>query len=201
MNEIISCLKRHIDPLLEKGTPVVIAIEGNCTAGKTTLAAALEAEYDCNVIHMDDFFLRPEQRTSERYAEAGGNVDYERFREEVLEKLKEGNPFCYRPFDCSTFTLSDAVQVQPKQLTVVEGTYCLHPYFGDAYDLKVFLSVEQELQQKRIMQRPAFLHRRFLEEWIPMEKLYFDFYHVSELSDIHLSMGEGKYRICAVREQ
>ena len=190
MNEIASCLKFHIDALLEKGTPVVVAIEGNCTAGKTTLAAALEAEYDCNVIHMDDFFLRPEQRTAERYAQPGGNVDYERFREEVLDKLQKGMPFSYRPFDCSTFALSGAVEVQSKQLTIVEGTYCLHPYFGDVYDLKVFLSVEPELQQKRILQRPAFLHRRFFEEWIPMEKLYFDFYRVCEQADIHLHMGD-----------
>ena len=190
MNEIVSCLKSHIDALLEKGMPVVIAIEGNCTAGKTTLAAALEKEYDCNVFHMDDFFLRPEQRTPERYAQPGGNVDYERFREEVLHGLKTGTTFSYRPFDCSTFTLSEAVEIRPKQLTVVEGTYCLHPYFGDVYDLKVFLTVTEELQAQRILKRPAFLHRRFFEEWIPMEKLYFDHFRIQQ--NCHLVFGENE---------
>ena len=33
---------------------------------------------------MDDFFLRPEQRRPERFAEPGGNVDRERFAAEVL---------------------------------------------------------------------------------------------------------------------
>ncbi len=184
MNEIISCVKSHIDHLLEAGKPVIIAIEGNCTAGKTTLAAALEKEYDCNLFHMDDFFLRPEQRTTERYAQLGGNVDYERFREEVLENLKQGSGFSYRPFDCSTFTLTDSVQFQPKQLTIVEGTYCLHPHFGDVYDLKVFMSVSKDLQISRILERPAFLHNRFFEEWIPMEKLYFDHFRIRQQCDL-----------------
>ena len=188
MNEIVSQLRPHIAQLLAKGRPVVIAIEGNCTAGKTTLAAALEKEYDCNVFHMDDFFLRPEQRTAERYAQAGGNVDYERFREEVLDKLKTGRPFAYRPFDCSTFTLSEEIAVQPKQLTVVEGTYCLHPYFGDVYDLKIFMDISEALQAERVRQRPAFLHDRFFGTWIPMEKIYFDHYRIRQ--KCHLIYGE-----------
>ena len=65
----------RIDALLAREGSVVIAIDGSCTAGKTTLAAHLATKYDCNLIHMDDFFLRPEQRTAERFAEPGGNVD------------------------------------------------------------------------------------------------------------------------------
>jgi len=183
MNEIAVCLKPHIDSLLAKGAPVIIAIEGNCTAGKTTLAAVLEKEYDCNVFHMDDFFLRPEQRTPERYAQPGGNVDYERFQMEVLERIRKGNAFSYRPFDCGTFTLTGDVAVSPKQLNIVEGTYCLHPYFGDVYDLKVFLSVGTKLQAERINQRPAFLRRRFFEEWIPMETVYFDHFQIRQRCD------------------
>ena len=93
MEEIISCLKKQIDDLLKNGRQIVIAVDGNCTAGKTTLAECLAKEYDCNVIHMDDFFLRPEQRTAQRLAEPGGNVDYERFREEVLGNLRTGKVF------------------------------------------------------------------------------------------------------------
>ena len=114
MEEIISRLKKEIDTMLDTGKQIVIAIDGNCTAGKTTLASILEKEYDCNVFHMDDFFLRPQQRTAERYAQPGGNVDYERFQEEVVLPLKTGKPFSYRPFSCKSFTLSDAVEITPK---------------------------------------------------------------------------------------
>ena len=183
---MIDPIKRQIDDLLCQRNQVIVAIDGSCTSGKTTLATRLAEIYDCNVFHMDDFFLRPEQRTQERYAEVGGNVDYERFREEVLLPLKSGKPFSYRPFDCSTFTLSDPVTVTPRKLNIIEGSYSHHPYFGDPYDLKILLTIPPELQQQRILQRPAFLHERFFEEWIPMENRYFEKFRISDKCDVIL---------------
>ena len=173
METIMNSLKARIDLLLSQKEQVLIAIDGKCTSGKTTLASRLEELYDCNVFHMDSFFLRPEQRTPERFAEAGGNVDYERFYEEVLTPLLAGKAFTYRPFDCSTFTLGQPVAVTPKKLNIIEGTYSLHPYFKNPYDLQIVLPITPQLQKERILQRPAFLHQRFFEEWIPMENRYF----------------------------
>ena len=170
----MEAIKKQIDKLLTQKERVIVAIDGKCTSGKTTLASKLAEIYDCNVFHMDDFFLRPEQRTPERFAEVGGNVDYERFREEVLFPLKSGKTFSYRPFDCSTFTLAAPVAVTPKKLSIIEGTYSHHPYFGSPYDLKILLTVDDETQRKRILKRPAFLHKKFFEEWILMENRYFD---------------------------
>ena len=170
MNESLNQIRNRIDELMLQKEQVIVAIDGNCTAGKTALAGKLAELYDCNVFHMDDFFLRPEQRTPERYAEVGGNVDYDRFMEEVLTPLKSGNLFSYRPFDCSTFTLTEPVEVTPKKLNIIEGSYSHHPYFGDPYDLKVFLTISPEIQHRRILERPSFLHKRFFEEWIPMEQ-------------------------------
>ena len=183
---MIESIRKRIDDLLCQRNQVIVAIDGSCTSGKTTLATRLAEIYDCNVFHMDDFFLRPEQRTQERYAEVGGNVDYERFREEVLLPLKSGKPFSYRPFDCSTFTLSDPVTVTPRKLNIIEGSYSHHPYFGDPYDLKILLTIPPELQQQRILQRPAFLHERFFEEWIPMENRYFEKFRISDKCDVIL---------------
>lgn len=176
----------QIEKLLEQGERVVVAIDGNCTAGKTTLASALQKRYDCNVFHMDDFFLRPTQRTPERLAQPGGNVDYERFREEVLIPLGTGVPFSYRPYDCHACRLRTPVAVTPKQLNVVEGTYSQHPYFGDVYDLRVFLTVPPQVQAQRIRQRPAALHEKFFQTWIPMEQRYFEHFHIDDSSTVVL---------------
>ena len=170
----------RIDRLLARREQVTVAIDGSCAAGKTTLAGQIAERYDCNVFHMDDFFLRTEQRTKERYAQVGGNVDYERFREEVLLPLKAGRWICYRPFDCKTFTLSEGIMTAPGKLNIVEGSYSLHPYFGELYDLKIFLTVDPETRRARILQRPEFLHRRFFEEWIPMETRYFEEFGIRE---------------------
>ena len=179
-------IRNRIDSLLARKNQVIVAIDGPCTAGKTTLAQKLSEIYDCHVLHMDDFFLRPEQRVPERFAQPGGNVDYERFYEEVLLPLRRGEAFFYRPFDCKTFTLSGPIAITPKKLTVIEGSYCNHPYFGDPYDLKIFLTIEPELQRHRVLERPEFLQQRFFKEWIPMEEKYFDDFQIRNKCDITL---------------
>lgn len=186
MEKTLETVKIKIDALLREKDYLIVAIDGPCTSGKTTLAAKLAESYDCNVFHMDDFFLRPEQRTPERYGQIGGNVDYERFREEVLTPLMEQKAFSYQPFDCKTFTFSAPVPVKPKQLNIIEGSYSHHPYFRNPYDLKILLSVTPEVQRQRILQRPAFLHQSFFEQWIPMENRYFAHYISKNSADIIL---------------
>ncbi len=179
-------LKNRVDHLLRTKDRVLLAIDGSCASGKTTLASALAECYDCNVFSMDDFFLRPEQRTPQRLNQPGGNVDYERFREEVLKPLLSGGPVSYRPFDCAAGSLASAVEVSPKKLNLIEGSYSHHPYFGQPYDLCVFLTVDPEVRAERILQRPAFLHQRFFQEWIPMEQRYFQEFRIAEQADLIL---------------
>ena len=182
---MIDKIQKRIDELLAQKDYVIVAIDGPCTSGKTSLAGKLCEIYNCNVFHMDDFFLRPEQRTAERFAEIGGNVDYERFMDEVLLPLKAGLPFAHHPFDCKTFTLSEPVCVTPKKLNIIEGSYSHHPYFGDPYDLKIFLTVTPEVQRQRVLERSAFLHKRFFEEWIPMEQKYFSEFDIPSKAHLH----------------
>jgi uridine kinase len=135
---------------MKKGS-AIIAIEGGSASGKTTLAKILSEVYDCNVFHMDDFFLRPEQRTPDRYAEVGGNVDRERFLDEVLKPTRENKTVEYRRFDCSTQVLETAVKIEPKALTVIEGAYSMHTELSSYYDLSVFMDISSEYQRERIL--------------------------------------------------
>lgn len=186
MKDRLEPVKQKITEILVKKDLVMVAIDGKCASGKTTFAGRLADIYDCNVFHMDDFFLRPEQRTPERLKEMGGNVDYERFQEQILLPLKSGQPFSYRPFDCKTLAFSDAIHVPFKQLNIIEGSYSMHPCFGDPYDLKILLTVDEETQRQRIFRRPAFLHKRFFEEWIPMENAYLHGFEIPGKADILL---------------
>ena len=76
MERILKTMQNHIETLRENQKLVLVAIDGRCGSGKSTLAAALAERMPVNVFHMDDFYLRPEQRTEERFREPGGNVDY-----------------------------------------------------------------------------------------------------------------------------
>ncbi|MDO4316472.1 MAG: hypothetical protein Q4C45_11915 [Oscillospiraceae bacterium] len=163
-----------IDRKMAEQRRVLVAVEGGSASGKTTLAALLERIYGCNVFHMDDFFLRPEQRTAERLAEPGGNVDRERFAGEVLCPLTRGRTVEYRRYDCRAGTLGQAVEIAPKALNIVEGAYSMHPELAGRYDLSVFLRVSPELQRARILARNGpEAGQRFFTRWIPLEERYF----------------------------
>ena len=182
-------LMTAIERKLGQQARVIVAIEGGSASGKTSLARLLQQVYDCNVFHMDDFFLQPHQRTPERFAEPGGNVDRERFQEEVLKPLNRGGAFTYRVFDCSQMALGDSVDVQPKRLNIVEGAYSMHPALSRAYDISAFLSIDPERQAQRILQRNgARMQQRFLNEWIPLENQYFAHTGVADRCTLQLRM-------------
>lgn len=169
--------------------PLLVAIDGRCGAGKTSLAALLQEETGCNVIHMDHFFLQPGQRTKERMQEPGGNVDYERFLEEVMMPLSQGKAFSYRQFDCQKMELSSLIQMEQKDVTIVEGSYSCHPSLWDFYDLRVFLSIDPEEQIRRIRSRNGSeAVSRFRDRWIPLEEQYFSAYRIQERCDLVFEM-------------
>lgn len=173
-----------LDSMLQE-KEVILAIDGGSAAGKTTLGKLLGQRYACNVFHMDDFFLRPEQRIKERLAEPGGNVDRERFYEEVLKKLLGKKEVTYRRYDCKTMSLLEPVTIAPTRLTVVEGAYSMHPMLSDYYDYSVFLEIDEETQKERIIKRNTpEMAERFFTEWILLEREYFEKLHVKERCDM-----------------
>lgn len=183
-------LLQAIDERLPRQERLLLAIDGGSASGKTTLAALLAQRYGCPVFHMDDFFLRPEQRTPQRLAEPGGNVDRERFFSEVLQPLRQGGPASYRRYDCQTGQLLPPVLRQAGQLNVIEGAYSMHPELSALYDLSVFLAVSPETQRRRILQRePAFKQQLFFRQWIPMENRYFQTFSIPERCDLRIEIG------------
>ena len=175
----------RIDDLMKTRERVNVAIDGNSCAGKSTLAALIGGVYNSNVFHMDDFFLTPDLKTEERLDEIGGNVDYVRFAEEVIAGLNSENPFAYRAYDCQRQELGLPVPVTPRRLNIIEGAYSLHPTLADTFDLKIFLRIDAQEQSRRILARNgAVMHRRFMEEWIPMENRYFAEMGIMEQCDL-----------------
>lgn len=182
----IDKITQYIDIFVNKNNNqiILIAIDGHCTSGKTTLSKYLSEKYDCNIFHMDDFFLRPEQRTEERMKEIGGNVDYERFYEEIIIPLRSGKEFSYKPYDCHNKNFKKAISVIPKKLNIIEGSYSMHPRLSSNYDFKIFLNITEDLQRKRILNRCKDLHHNFFNLWIPLENQYFTEYKIKEKCDI-----------------
>ena len=89
-----------IDELFKTSPNIVIAIDGNSCSGKTTLANQLKKIYNCNVIHMDDYFLPLNKRTKERLLMPGGNINFEKFYDDIIKNL--GKDLILEAFDCKT---------------------------------------------------------------------------------------------------
>lgn len=174
----------------DRPRPLLLAIDGRCAAGKTSLAAALQQAAGCSVLHMDHFFLRPAQRTAARLAEPGGNIDHERFLEQALLPLLRGQACRYQPYDCRKQALAAPVLVEPTPLCVIEGAYACHPALWEHYDHRVFLSVAPEEQMARIRRRNgAAAAERFRTQWIPLEERYFAAFSVAERCALHFETG------------
>ena len=177
--QAIDCALRETDG------PVIVAVDGRCASGKTTFAGLCAQLFeDCNVFHMDDFFLPPDLRTPERLTTPGGNVHYERAESQLFRPLSRGESVTFSPFDCSTFTLGKAVQVPFKRLNIMEGSYSLHPALAPYSTVKIFLTCDRKKQFRRLEARNPELLTDFLTRWIPMEEAYFKAFSIKKGCDV-----------------
>lgn len=176
-----------VEEVIKKDKPCIVAIDGMCGSGKTYLAKLLAKTYESNVFHMDDFFLPIEMRTEERLAQAGGNVHYERFKEEVLDTILENRTVIYRPYLCGRWEFGEERKLRPKKLNIIEGSYSMHPYLSYAYDLKIFLEIDINVQLERISHREGIEKLQdFVNKWIPLENKYFEELQIRKQCDIIL---------------
>jgi len=175
----------RINQLLQSLDRVLVAIDGMCCAGKTTMSERLGSLLDANVFHLDDYFLQPHSRTPDRLNQPGGNVDVERFLAEVLLPALRGETAQVRRYDCHKDQVLQPVSVAPKKIVLIEGAYSLHPLLAPYYNLKVFCRIDPQLQLSRILARngKAAL-KTFENRWIPLENKYFEALDILSQCDI-----------------
>ena len=183
----ISCIIQKVNELLKSKKRIVIAIDGRCTSGKTTLAKALAGALSAPFVSCDDFFLPEEKRTKERLSEIGGNMERERLYAEVLLPFIQGKAVSYRPFLCQTFALGNAITLEKSRILIVEGSYSCHKELWACYDLHIFLDISKEEQKKRILARDPQKADAFFTKWIPMEEAYFADGRVKEMAELCFS--------------
>ncbi len=187
MSERLTQISDIISELTALKDRVVIAIDGPCGSGKTTLAKRLEEELpSCAVVHTDDFFLQHHQRTEERLQEPGGNMDRERLIDEVFINAQSAKELVYHKYNCQTGELSGQ-SIGSERILIVEGSYSQHPDLLPYYDLTIYLDVDPEEQLTRLKQRVGGERlQRFITEWIPLENRYFTAFEVQEKADLRI---------------
>ena len=173
---------------------LIIGIDGKCGAGKTTLAGQIAERTECNVIHADSFFLPDDIRNQKDFPAPGANLHVQRLRHEVIEPLCQEKPFEYGVYSCAEKRITSYISVPVRRINIIEGSYCLHPYFKDVYDIRIFLDISPKLQKERILARDGKEKLiQYEKRWIPMEKAYFAEYNIKKGCNLRLDF---TYAVC-----
>lgn len=174
---------------------LIVAIDGRAASGKSTLAQSLLENLRRQgkksvLIHLDDFFLRPQQRSETRLQTPGANVDYERLLEEVMLPAENGQDIVYRPFSCQSMALKDPIDAGKPEILLLEGSYSLNDHLRNHADLACFFTCEPDVQQARILKRsnPEKL-QAFTSRWIPLEEAYIFVQHPQDFADYVFETG------------
>ena len=167
--------------------PFLIAIDGRCASGKTTLSERLKSLFECSVVHMDDFYLPFSRRTEERMAYPGGNIDLERVLFDVLIPLKNGLDAVYCPYNCHTNQFLPEKRVNADSPVIIEGCYSCHAKLREKYDLRIFMDISPKTQKARLKKRNPSTFEAFQTIWIPREEQYFKVCDVRENCELILN--------------
>jgi len=142
----------------------IIAIDGKCACGKTTLAQHLSEHYHAVVVHADDFFDNADQEIG---------INSQRFKEEILNRAVKGKALEYQRYDCAKKKMLSVKTDILQEWLIIEGVYAANTQLYDAYDAVLFMDIEPKEQLKRLGLRSQILLPRFQNEWIPRENTYF----------------------------
>ena len=148
--------------------PVLLGIDGRCGSGKTTLANWLAQQLHCPVLHTDDFYLPLSARCEGWQQQPGANMDFYRLRQEVLQPLLCAQPAQYRAYSCAAGAF-----LPPAPLTILEGSYSLHPALQTEFAVRVFVTCPPDVQAARLQAREGARYAQFVQRWIPLEEGYF----------------------------
>ena len=164
--------------------PLVLALDGRCGSGKTTLANTLARQFPASItLHTDDFYLPPAQRIRGWEKTPCANMDLARLRDEVLVPAQAGAAVRSRAYSCREGAYLPEQCVPPAPLYILEGSYSHHPLLTGYETLRVFLTCAKEEQTRRLQAREGERYANFAARWVPLEEGYFAQYHIAETAD------------------
>lgn len=159
---------------------VLIALDGDSAAGKTTFAAELSQVLPLNIIKMDDFIrVQPPMRQTEKKTIAS-NIDFKLLQDFVTANYLKNNDIYYKPFDFKTHTHGAKITLKHNPNLLVEGAFALHPQNSELpFDFKIVFKINRLKQYRRIRKRNGKTAlKMFKKYWIYNERRYQKLYAI-----------------------
>ena len=171
--------------LAQKPTkPLVLALDGRCGSGKTTLADGLTRQFPASIVlHTDDFYLPPAQRVRGWEKTPCANMDLIRLRDEALRPAYESQPVLYRAYSCRAGAYQPVQELAAQPLVILEGSYSHHPLLAPYEDFRVFMTCSDAEQTRRLQAREGDRYPDFAARWVPLEEAYFAQHNIEDAAD------------------
>lgn len=155
MLDIQSFLQTH-QP--KNGRFFTIAIDGRGGSGKTSFAELLKVRLPgFTTLNGDDYFEPTHDSV------VWGDFNDERFIHDIIEPLKSGSNFAYRPYDWHT-----QPHISEKQIQVTEG-FCLERCYSFTFDidwdLKIWVETPKEICLERGLARENMPREKTIPAW------------------------------------
>lgn len=124
-------------------------------------------------MHTDDFYLPLAARCANWQEQPGANIDFIRLRNEVLQPLLRGETALYNAYSCAAGAFLPSKPFAAAPLTILEGSYSLHPALQTDFAVCVFVTCPPDVQAARLRAREGIRYANFVQRWIPLEEGYF----------------------------
>ncbi len=189
---------------LQRSHPLRVAIDGIDASGKTTLADQLAPVIEQRgrpVIRASiDDFHRPRRERYQRGPDSPAgyyedSFDYASLQAVLLHPLGPNGSRYYRyaAFDVRNDVplVTNEEQAPPNAILLFDGVFLMRPELYALWDFRIFVHVDFEVTLQRAMGRdqvlfgsPEAVQTRYLQRYIPGQRLYFQAVHPQERADV-----------------
>lgn len=142
----------------KNGRFFAIAIDGRGGSGKSTFTELLKAKLPGFVVLNGDDYFEPTDDPV-----VWGDFNDERFNHDVIEPLKQGNSFTYRPYDWHTDPHITERNIQVTKGFCLERNYSFK--FNLDWDLKIWVETPKEVCLKRGLARENLPLEKTIPAW------------------------------------
>jgi uridine kinase len=158
------------------GTTRLLLIDGPAGSGKTTLAAAIEADVDATLLHMDDL-----------YAGWSGLEAGVKQAARIAEAVAVRRPVTYAPWNWHRSDRSEAIEVEQRPILIIEGVGAGASTVRPLASLLVWLDADEDVRQQRAIERDGETFAPHWKDWAAQEHVHFTRERTRERADLILN--------------
>jgi uridine kinase len=157
------------------GGRLVVGIDGAGGAGKSTLARGISDAFTGRVSIVEcDHFYRPLNDAQYSPEQAYENYfDWRRLRDEVVIPLREGKSARYQRYDWSTDRLAEWIEVEPREIVLIEGVFSMRPELRPLIEVAIFIETPRAERMRRMVARPQ-ESTSWIDRWMAAEDWYLE---------------------------